>query len=348
LLAFEHDDSFCDDDDVNDAIRLQRAEIIVAMMNNTTMHSLKSYILSYEYTEETILRYFFSIAVLSFLTHELLHLVSATVFPKYLFGEKKWRKLPKHRQAQVVHAPNQILNGLLAGLGVRASLERFPSALKKNGTFDVGRRLEERGGGAFEGFLNLLTRGGVLKGGKGKAVTFRRSTVLATAASCGYLMYDFLLLTLFDRKNMLRAHGRRQYVIYIAHHVLPLLMWPVATRYGTFEYFVAWGVRSELSQAAMGLRTICIGMGILDTIYGVIVQLNFVGVYFWVRMWPLLDHVRSMAKADWFAENVPKWQLPFAFFTVPVPAMLNVYWWFMIMGAFWKVVSGGNKKKKEA
>jgi hypothetical protein len=40
--------------------------------------------------------------------------------------------------------------------------------------------------------------------------------------------------------------------------------------------------------------------------------------------------------------------LPFAFFTVPVPAMLNVYWWFMIMDAFWKVVSGGNKKKKEA
>jgi hypothetical protein len=63
-------------------------------------------------------------------------------------------------------------------------------------------------------------------------------------------------------------------------------------------------------------------------------------------MWPLLDHVRSMAKADWFAENVPGWQLPFAFFTVPVPAMLNVYWWFMIMGAFWKVVSGGNKKKE--
>lgn len=315
-------------------------------MMNVKMKCLKSYVLAHEYTEETILRYFFSLAFLSFLTHELLHLTSALIFPKYLFGEKKWEKLAKHRRAQVVHAPNQILNGLLAGQVVRGSLERFPSAMKKNGKFDVGRRLETtRGGGLFGGFLNALTKGGVL-GGEKKAVTFRRTTVLATAASCGYLMYDFLLLTIFDRKNMLRAHGRRQYMIYIMHHVLPLLMWPVATRYGTFEYFVAWGVRSELSQAAMGLRTVCIGMGILDTIYGVIVQLNFVGVYFWVRMWPLLDHVRSMAKADWFAENVPRWQLPFAFFTVPVPAMLNVYWWFMIMGAFWKVVSGGNKKKE--
>ena len=106
------------------------------------MKCLKSYVLAHEYTEETILRYFFSLAFLSFLTHELLHLMSALIFPKYLFGEKKWEKLAKHRRAQVVHAPNQILNGLLAGQVVRGSLERFPSAMKKNGKFDVGRRLE--------------------------------------------------------------------------------------------------------------------------------------------------------------------------------------------------------------
>ena len=137
------------------------------MMMMMMMRCLKSYVLTHEYTEETILRYFFSLAFLSFLTHELLHLASASIFPKYIFGEKKWSKLPKHRRAQVVHAPNQILNGLLAGQVVRGSLERFPSAMKKNGKFDVGRRLETtRGGGLFGGFLNLLTRGGVL-GGEG-------------------------------------------------------------------------------------------------------------------------------------------------------------------------------------
>ena len=291
-------------------------------------------LLAYEYTEETISQYFFAFAFVSFLAHECLHFASEKLFPsRFIFGEKRWSKLPEHRRSQVIHAPNQIFNGLLAGSLVKGSLERFPSALKKNGKFDIGRRVVSSGG---------------LFGKGAKAVLYKRSTVLATAASCGYLLYDFLLLTIFDRKNMLRAHGRRQYTIYIMHHALPILMWPLAMRYGTFEYFVAWGVRSELSQAAMGLRTIFIGMGILDTIYGAMVQLSFVGVYFYVRMWPLADHVVSMAKADWFAENVPRWQLPFAFFTVPVPAMLNVYWWFMIMGAFWKVVSGEKKKKKEA
>ena len=74
--------------------------------------------------------------------------------------------------------------------------------------------------------------------------------------------------------------------------------------------------------------------GILDTAFGVIVQLSFVGLFFWVRMWPLLDNIVSIAKADWFAENVPRWQVPFAWMSVPLPLILNVYWWFMIMGAF--------------
>ena len=85
--------------------------------------------------------------------------------------------------------------------------------------------------------------------------------------------------------------------------------------------------------------------GILDTAFGVIVQLSFVGLFFWVRMWPLLDNIVSIAKADWFAENVPRWQVPFAWMSVPLPLILNVYWWFMIMGAFWKVVSGEKKEE---
>ena len=291
-----------------------------------------------------ILWAFLVLACASFIAHEALHAVSARALPsRFFFGAEKWARLPPHRRAQVLHAPNQILNGLVAGTVVETT--RFPSEMKKNGKFDVGTT---KRGVVGKFITKVLGGGGKLLGNGKKAALFKRSTIVAMAASCGYLMYDFLLLTIFDRKNMLRAHGRRQYAIYVVHHLLPLLMWPLALQHGTFEYFVAWGVRSELSQAAMGLRTICIGMGILDTAFGVIVQLSFVGLFFWVRMWPLFDNVVSIAKADWFAENVPRWLVPFALISVPLPLILNVYWWFMIMGAFWKVVSGGKKRKKEA
>ena len=294
-----------------------------------------------------ILWAFLVLACASFVAHEALHAMSARALPsRFFFGAEKWARLAPHRRAQVLHAPNQILNGLVAGTVVETT--RFPSEMKKNGKFDVGTRTTKRG--VVGKFITKVLGGGGGKrlGNRKKAALFKRSTIVAMAASCGYLMYDFLLLTIFDRKNMLRAHGRRQYAIYVFHHLLPLLMWPLALHHGTFEYFVAWGVRSELSQAAMGLRTICIGMGILDTAFGVIVQLSFVGLFFWVRMWPLLDNIVSIAKADWFAENVPRWQVPFAWMSVPLPLILNVYWWFMIMGAFWKVVSGEKKRKKEA
>ena len=276
------------------------------------------------YEEGNDLTYFFVISFASFLAHELLHLISSIAFPVIL--SQRWRReLPDHKKSQIVHAPNQVMNGLIAGILVKPSLTRFPSGgeftyfnARSNYTNNTKKKI----------LFSVFTK------------SFKKTSVMATAASCGYLFYDLLLLAHFDRKNMLRAHGRTQYMIYIWHHVLPLLMWPIALKYGTFEYFVSWGVRSELSQAAMGLRTLFIGMGLLDTILGMVVQIGFIGVYFYVIMWPLFDHVTSMIHADWFSKDVPRWQLPFAFFTIPVPAMLNVYWWFLIMSMVWKVLKG--------
>ena len=145
---------------------------------------------------------------------------------------------------------------------------------------------------------------------------------------------------------MLRAHGRRQYAIYVFHHLLPLLMWPLALHHGTFEYFVAWGVRSELSQVAMGLRTICIGMGILDTAFGVIAAVEFCRVVLLGENVAFADNIVSIAKADCSPRTFQRWQVPFASMSVPLPLILNVYWWFMIMGAFWKVVKGKKGRRK--
>ena len=169
-------------------------------------------------------------------------------------------------------------------------------------------------------------------------------TVRSMCVSAGYFLFDLSLLVGFDRKNLRKAHGKIHYPLYVMHHALPLIFWPIAMHYGTFEYFIAWQVRSELTQVGWGLRTIFIGLSIIDTIPGLFVELLFICTFFHVRISPYPEQLNAFLNIDWMDPKLPSWRILPAIILVPIPLLLNAFWWLNIIRVIYIVLI----KKKNA
>ena len=168
---------------------------------------------------------------------------------------------------------------------------------------------------------------------------------LACATAIGYMAFD-LGAMLIGYKASIKSNGAAMFHLYVWHHLLSILFWPVAILNNAFVFFVDWFVASEMSSPWLAARGAMLTLGTINTPLGILVQLAFVATFFWGRIWVMPDLVRSLRLADWSA--VPAWQANLAACTVPIPFMLNVYWGLMIARSVAKVAFGGKSGKAGA
>lgn len=205
------------------------------------------------------------------------------------------------------------LNGLLAPLLVYPALERTPQ-LAQNGKYAT------------------------------VVVPRSPASTYGCAMATGYMAFD-LAAMLIGYEVSVKANGRAMFHLYVWHHLLSILFWPVAILNNSFVYFVNWFVASETSSLWLAARGAMLTLKTINTPLGMLVQLAFVASFFLSRIVVLPDLVRSLVGADWSA--VPGWQATLAATTVPIPFMLNVYWAVLILKSVAKVAFGGGEKNRK-
>ena len=165
---------------------------------------------------------------------------------------------------------------------------------------------------------------------------------IACALAIGYMTFD-LGAMLVGWRTSIKANGWLTYQLYIWHHLLSILFWPVAVLCGSFTFFVNWFVLSEMSSPWLGMRGAMLSLGTINTPLGLVVQLLFVITFVIGRIVVMPDLIKAFVWADW--EAVPAWQARIAKTTVPIPFLLNAYWGVMIALSVYKVVFSPKKKK---
>ncbi|MDB9924849.1 TLC domain-containing protein [bacterium] len=205
------------------------------------------------------------------------------------------------------------LNGFLAPFMVLPALTRLPE-LTKSGTFEITNSV------------------------------VHPNASIACALAIGYMTFD-LFSMIIGYKASVKANGVLTYHLYIWHHLLSILFWPVAVLFGSFTFFVNWFVLSELSSPFLGIRGAMLSLGTINTPLGMLVQLLFVISFFAGRIIVMPNLVWAFWNADW--TSVPGWQATIARVTIPIPFALNLYWGVMICRSVGKVVFGGKKGKKD-
>jgi hypothetical protein len=167
---------------------------------------------------------------------------------------------------------------------------------------------------------------------------------LGCAAAIGYMAFDLGSMVVGYAASV-EANGKFTYWLYVWHHLLSILFWPVAILNSSFVYFVDWFVASECSSSWLAIRGAMLALDTINTPLGVLVQLAFVASFFAGRIVVMPDLIRSLLRADWGA--VPAWQARLAACTVPIPFALNAHWGIMIARSVVKVATGGGAKGKK-
>jgi hypothetical protein len=219
--------------------------------------------------------------------------------------------LPEPKRYSLRFAPNMALNGLVAPLVVVPALTRLP-ALTRDGAFET------------------------------VGTVAHPNASVACALAIGYMAFD-LGSMLVGYEASVKANGVLTFHLYVWHHLLSILFWPVAILTRLVRALRQLVRRSECSSLWLALRGAMLSLGTINTPIGLIVQLLFVITFFGGRIVVMPDLVRAFVFADW--DKVPGWQAAIAKATVPVPFALNVYWGLMIARSVAKVALGGKKKR---
>jgi hypothetical protein len=80
------------------------------------------------------------------------------------------------------------------------------------------------------------------------------------------------------------ANGKAMFHLYVWHHLLSILFWPVAILNNSFVYFVNWFVASEASSLWLAIRGAMLTLKTINTPLGMFVQLGFVASFFLSRI----------------------------------------------------------------
>ena len=169
--------------------------------------------------------------------------------------------LPEPKRYSLRFAPNMALNGLVAPLVVVPALTRLP-ALTKHGAFET------------------------------VGTVAHPNASVACALAIGYMAFDLGSMLVGYRASV-KANGVLTFHLYVWHHLLSILFWPVAILNGSFVHFVNWFVASECSSLWLALRGAMLSLGTINTPLGLVVQLLFVITFFGSRVVVMPDRARS-------------------------------------------------------
>ena len=152
----------------------------------------------------------------------------------------------------------------------------------------------------------------------------------------GYFVYDLGYGCLVAEQSL----G----VLFIAHHALCVLIWPISYHHGIGCFYVLYMMSAELSTPLLWLVAYFLPkyniMGSTRTVCGLIMVMSF----FVVRVLPgpaLLSSLLA-SQSYWTDVNVVVYGL--AMVTLPLPSLLFSYWFFQIVQGMVAALSGPPEK----
>jgi hypothetical protein len=173
-------------------------------------------------------------------------------------------------------------------------------------------------------------------------------TLRGCGISLGYMTWD-LLVMLLDARDQMRAYGGASpYVLFLIHHTLSLAAWPYAVTSGRCVYFVNYFLVSEVTNFNMSLRWFLMKCGKEGGRVYFWNGILWIPLFFTIRIAVIPRLVTAYFAGDWSELGANEtWA---ARLLLPVPILLNVYWFWLIASTAIKFLATGSETgvRKEA
>jgi hypothetical protein len=135
--------------------------------------------------------------------------------------------------------------------------------------------------------------------------------------------------------------------VMILHHLISIIVWPMAVYNGVAHFFLLFMMFTELSSPLMYLRWY------LKTLYGkeagwLSATVAFVFTFTFVRMIPMPYVLFGLYSSNsWEHSSLPFWLQWTSTSTLYLPSILNIYWYSYILSMCFSFLCGGGSKEKE-
>jgi hypothetical protein len=154
---------------------------------------------------------------------------------------------------------------------------------------------------------------------------------------------------LLDARDQMRAYGGASpYVLFLIHHTLSLAAWPYAVTSGRCVYFVNYFLVSEVTNFNMSLRWFLMKCGKEGGRVYFWNGILWIPLFFTIRIAVIPRLVTAYFAGDWSELGANEtWA---ARLLLPVPILLNVYWFWLIASTAIKFLATGSETgvRKEA
>lgn len=130
------------------------------------------------------------------------------------------------------------------------------------------------------------------------------------------------------------------------HHIISIVVWPIALYYGLAHFFLLYSLATELSSPLMHLRWY------FRNIYGkeflwLVTTVSFVLMFTIVRMVAMPFILFGLyCSNSWRHSALPPWLQVLSTSTLYLPSLLNLWWYFYTMKMCYNFLCGKSKSKK--
>ncbi|EOD23449.1 hypothetical protein EMIHUDRAFT_434359 [Emiliania huxleyi CCMP1516] len=163
--------------------------------------------------------------------------------------------------------------------------------------------------------------------------------------TCGYFVYDSIVMLVYP--EFTRAELGNPALMY-GHHLISLLVWPYCIASGRAVVFVSFFLFTELTNIGQALFLV-LNKGkmlpSLETPVGLVWALSFLGCRIVTIPWLLKAFAEAVVTSDC---GMAPFDRALGALTVPLPILLNVYWFALIARKAMRIVAGSKPPPKEA
>ena len=153
-------------------------------------------------------------------------------------------------------------------------------------------------------------------------------TFAAVAAIVGYMLFDCCVLLKWAEESKASMGTEMYYVIWF-HHLLSVCLWPLAIQCDTGSALIGWFLISESSNLTLMLRTVMLKLNLGSHFMFAPLTLLWILHFTVTRIVPLPLLVYFLASAE-IGHKSPALRF-FSYFTGPLPLLLNMYWFVLIV-----------------
>uniref|UniRef100_A0A7S2BEH0 TLC domain-containing protein n=1 Tax=Octactis speculum TaxID=3111310 RepID=A0A7S2BEH0_9STRA len=165
----------------------------------------------------------------------------------------------------------------------------------------------------------------------------------ALGFSLGHFLFDGTVMVIF-KQEFDKAMNSSLYNQMMVHHVLPLLMWPVACASNELVPLVAYFMVTEVTNVILNFRWILQEMKATG-LFKLLIDAGFLISYFVVRIVPIPFIFYLAYVTDWgtYYAHTDALRLFFGIFCI-VPVLLNLFWFNLVLKGAMKTLKGKKTK----